>query len=146
MIATALIAYIADGPNGLKVVELTSPAAVPGNQGYAPRPAPRLIAHARTRGTAIGISEGYRRDRAVDESGNQLSVFGRRGARPFNLQEMRKLFMRPDGTVWTVTNRPPGPARNPTPPVATWFGALWTLAGTSTIIGMLAIAGFRRRE
>jgi hypothetical protein len=145
MIATAVIAYIADGPNGLKVVELTSPAAVPTNQGYAPRPAPRLIAHARTRGTAIGISEGYRRDRAVDESGNQLSVFGRRGARPFNLQEMKKLYMKPDGTVWTVTNRPPGPARNPTAASATWLGALWTLISTVGVIGMLVAGGRGRR-
>ena len=34
------------------------------------------------------------RDRAVDESGNQLAVFGRRGSRPFNLDEMKRLFMK----------------------------------------------------
>ena len=149
MIATSLFAFIADGPGGLKVIELTSPATVPGNQGYAPRPAPRLVSSARTNGTAIGISEGYRRDRAVDESGNQMSVFGRRGARPFNQQEMRKLYMKPDGTVWTVTNRPPGPARSSaTPgsaPISTWLGALWTLLGAGLVLGTLTVAGTRRK-
>jgi len=38
------------------------------------------------------LSKGLDRDRAVDESGNQLAVFGRRGARPFRLDEMQKLF------------------------------------------------------
>ena len=33
------------------------------------------------------ISKGIDRDRAVDEDGNQLAVFGRRGARPFNGEE-----------------------------------------------------------
>ena len=150
MVATSVFAYIADGANGLKVVEITSPASVPGNQGYSPRPSPRLIAHARTGGTAVGISEGYRRDRAVDESGNQLSVFGRRGARPFKLEEMRKFFMKPDGTVWTVTNRPPGPARAATPaPLSSILGALWMMLGTGTVMGVLGAAGvsaMRRRE
>jgi hypothetical protein len=150
MVATSVFAYIADGANGLKVVELTSPASVPGNQGYSPRPAPRLIAHARTGGTAVGISEGYRRDRAVDESGNQISVFGRRGARPFKLEEMRKFFMKPDGTVWTVTNRPPGPARAAAPaPLSSVLGALWAMLGTGTVMGVLGAVGIsamRRRE
>jgi hypothetical protein len=145
MINTALFAFVADGRNGLKVVELASPATVPGNQGYSPRPAPRLISSANTGGTAVNISEGYRRDRAVDESGNQMSVFGRRGARPFNLQEMRKFYMKPDGTVWTVTNRPPGPARNATPAASTWLAALWTLLGTGFVLGGLVMAGVRRR-
>jgi hypothetical protein len=45
----------------------------------------------------------------VDESGNQLAVFGRRGARPFNLQEMRRMYLR-DGKLYTVTNEPDKPA------------------------------------
>jgi hypothetical protein len=51
------------------------------------------------------VSEGLDRDRAVDEAGNQLSVFGRRGARPFTLEEQRRLYLR-DGEVWTVSNEP----------------------------------------
>ena len=43
----------------------------------------------------------------MEESGNQLSVFGRRGARPFNLQEMQRMYMR-NGALYTVTNDAPG--------------------------------------
>jgi len=45
------------------------------------------------------------RTRAVDESGNQLSVFGRVGARPFNLEEQRQLYLR-NGKVWQVSDDP----------------------------------------
>ena len=38
--------------------------------------------------------------------GGQIAVFGRIGSRPFNAQEMRKLYLRADGTVWTVTDTP----------------------------------------
>jgi hypothetical protein len=57
----------------------------------------------KTKGPALALSKGLDRDRAVDESGNQLAVFGRRGARPFNLEEMRKLYLR-EGKLYTVTN------------------------------------------
>ena len=54
------------------------------------------------------ISKGVDRDRAVDESGNQLSVFNRRGSRPFNGEEARKLYIHPaTGKPYTVTNEPP---------------------------------------
>ena len=46
--------------------------------------------------------------RAVDESGNQIAVFGRRGARPFNGEEMKQMYLRND-QLWTV-NETPGPA------------------------------------
>ena len=54
------------------------------------------------------MSRGLDRDRAVDESGNQIAVFGRLGARPFNLAEQRKLFLR-DGKVWRVSDDPASP-------------------------------------
>jgi hypothetical protein len=92
MTNTSLYAYLADGRNGLKVVQLTSPDDTPAFAGFSPRPAPRLIAWYPTAGPAIALSEGIDRDRAVDESGNQLSVFGRRGSRPFTLQEQRRLY------------------------------------------------------
>jgi hypothetical protein len=41
----------------------------------------------------LAISKGIDRDRAVDESGNQLAVFGRRGARPLNDTESRSLYL-----------------------------------------------------
>jgi hypothetical protein len=52
------------------------------------------------------VSKGIDRDRAVDESGNQLAVFGRRGARPFNREEMERMYLR-NGGVFTVTDDPP---------------------------------------
>jgi len=99
-------AYLADGHNGLQVVQLFSPSDNPNYLGFSPHPTPRRIAQFRMH-EALAISEGIDRDRAVDESGNQLAVFGRRGARPFTKAEMEKLFMR-GGQVYTVTNAPPG--------------------------------------
>jgi hypothetical protein len=110
MTNVSLFAYVADGKNGLQVVELSAPDSVPGNLGFSPKPNPRLVGHYAGAGGAVGISEGYRRDRAVDESGNQIAVFGRRGARPFNLEEQQKMFLK-SGQLWTVTNDPPAPAR-----------------------------------
>ncbi len=53
----------------------------------------------------MAIAKGLDRDRAVDESGNQLVVFGRLGARPFTKEEMEKLYLR-DGEVYTVSDTP----------------------------------------
>ena len=99
-------AYLADGHNGLRVVQLTSPDT-PGNAGFATRPTPQLIATRKLpKGAhATCVSEGVDRDRAVDESGNQLSVFGRIGARPLNLDEQRHLYMH-NGKLWHVSNEP----------------------------------------
>jgi len=38
----------------------------------------------------------------VDETGGQIAVFGRIGSRPFNRREMDKLYLTPEGRVWTV--------------------------------------------
>jgi len=103
MTNASVFAYVADGRNGLRILQLVSANTTPGAFGFSPRPAPTLIATYRTRSPAIAISKGLDRDRAVDESGNQIAVFGRRGARPFNLEEMRRLFLR-GKQVWTVTN------------------------------------------
>ncbi|MCG3160623.1 MAG: hypothetical protein JMDDDDMK_01692 [Acidobacteria bacterium] len=102
MTNVSLFAYLADGVNGLRVIQLTSPEWTRGNYGFSPHPTPRLIATRRTRGPALAISEGLDRDRAVDESGNQLAVFGRRGARPFNLAETRRMFAGDNGELFTV--------------------------------------------
>jgi hypothetical protein len=99
----SVFAYVADGEYGLKVVQLTSPEDTPGYLGFSPRPAPRVIAVHRTGGPALALSEGLDRDRAVDESGNQVSVFGRLGSRPFTLEEQRRLYLR-DGAIWTVSD------------------------------------------
>lgn len=100
-------AYVADGKNGLRIVQLTSPET-PGNDGFSPRPTPKLIAtypieHG---GKALSVAKGLDRDRAVDESGHQIAVFGRVGARPFNFEEQRKLFWHPVKGLWTVSDDP----------------------------------------
>lgn len=94
MTNVSLFAYIADGHNGLRVVQLTSPEDTPGNYGFSPRPTPHLIATHHTHAPALAVSEGLDRDRAIDESGNQLTVFGRKGARPFNFAEIQRMFTR----------------------------------------------------
>lgn len=102
----SLFAYLADGDNGLAVVQLTSPESTPGYYGFSPDLKPELIATYHTDGPALAISKGLDRDRAVDESGNQISVFGRIGSRPFNLSEMKELYMK-DGKVFKVSDEPP---------------------------------------
>jgi hypothetical protein len=101
---TSEFAYLADGRNGLRIVQLTSPET-PGNSGFSPRPTPKLIATAKLpKGAkALYVSKGVDRDRAVDESGNQIAVFGRVGSRPLNLLEQQKLYLR-DGNVWRVSD------------------------------------------
>jgi hypothetical protein len=106
MVAGSAYAFVADGKNGLRVLQLISPWDDPAHfSGFSPRPTPKLIATGRTRGPALAISKGIDRDRAVDESGNQLAVFGRRGARPLNQAEMQRLYLR-NGQFYTVTDEP----------------------------------------
>jgi hypothetical protein len=97
MTNASLFAYVADGKNGLRILQLTSPETMPEYAGFSPRPRPELIATFKTKGDALAISKPLDRDRAVDESGNQISVFGRRGARPFTLAEMMRLLRTNDG-------------------------------------------------
>lgn len=101
----SLFAYVADGANGLKVVQLTSPDLQPKFYGFSPTPNPELVAWRKTASPAIALSKGLDRDRAVDETGGQIAVFGRIGARPFTRSEMDAFYMRPDGRVWTVTDK-----------------------------------------
>jgi len=99
---TALFAYVADGRHGLRVLELMAPGRVAGTAGFSPRPEPRLVASFQTEGRALSLSRGLDRDRAVDESGHQLAVFNRVGARPFTFAEMVRLYRLPDGRLFTV--------------------------------------------
>ncbi len=76
MVAGSAFAFVADGKNGFHVLQIVSPFDDPAHfSGFSPRPTPKLIATARTRGPALAISKGIDRDRAVDESGNQLAVY-----------------------------------------------------------------------
>jgi hypothetical protein len=93
-INASMFALVADGRNGLRVVQLISPDTVPGAQGFSPRPNPKLIATYHTHGEANSVSRGLDRDRIVDETGGQTVVFGRRGSRPFHLDEMERFYLR----------------------------------------------------
>ena len=131
MVAGSAFALVADGKNGLRVLQILSPWDDPAHfSGFSPRPSPKLIASARTRGPALAISKGIDRDRAVDESGNQLAVFGRRGARPLDLGEMQRLYLR-NGRVYTVTDEPVERphAVAPPPESPAWLNRVWAWLG-----------------
>ena len=59
-------------------------------------------------GEVVNVAKGLDRDRAVDEDGNQIGVFGRVGARPLNGAEQRKFYLR-DGKAWFVSDDPSDP-------------------------------------
>jgi hypothetical protein len=101
----SLFAYVADGEHGLRVIQLTSPE-IEGNDGFSPRPEPHLVATYKLPkdGHAIAISRGMDRDRAVDESGNQIAVFGRVGARPLNKEEAEKMYLHHGHPFFTSDN------------------------------------------
>lgn len=102
----SLFAYVADGVNGMKVLQLTSPDSQPNFYGFSPPPVPELIAFAKTKSPAIALSKGLDRDRAVDETGGQMAVFGRLGSRPFTRAEMERLFLTTGGIPWKVSDEP----------------------------------------
>ena len=102
----SLFAYVADGRNGMKVLQLTSPDSQRNFYGFSPAPKPELIAWTRTPSPAVALSKGLDRDRAVDETGGQIAVFGRLGSRPFNRSEMEKLFLSPRGVPYKVIDSP----------------------------------------
>jgi hypothetical protein len=83
---------------------LTAPDTQPRFYGFSPQTKPQLIAWRSTASAALSISKGLDRDRAVDERGNQIAVFGRIGSRPFSLSEMERLYKGPDGELWTVSD------------------------------------------
>ena len=98
-INASMYALVADGKNGLRVLQMISPDTVPGHSGFSPKPNPKLIATFPTHGPAVAVSRSLDRDRVVDETGNQTVVFGRRGSRPFNQKEMASFFRHFDGPV-----------------------------------------------
>ena len=99
-------AYVADGRNGLKVIQLTAPDTQPKFYGFSPDPKPQVIAWRKTKTPALSVSRALERDRAVDETGGQVAVFGRIGSRPFTLEEQRKMYLKPDGNPWMVRDNP----------------------------------------
>jgi hypothetical protein len=101
-VAASMYALVADGKNGLRVLQMISPDTVNGAAGFSPRPAPRLIATYHTHSPMLAVSRGLDRDRVVDETGNQTVVFGRRGSRPFHIDEMQSFLRHRDGETFRV--------------------------------------------
>ncbi len=101
----SLFAYVASGAGGLKVVQLTSPDSQPNFYGFSPEPRPELIARYATSKPALSLSRGLDRDRGVDENGHQIAVFGRIGSRPFNEDEMSRMYLNDKGEPWFVSDR-----------------------------------------
>jgi hypothetical protein len=97
----SFFAYVADGKNGVRVVELWTPSRSNQTDGFSPPPAPRLIATCPTGSPAICISTGQQRDRGVDESGDQMSIFGRLGSRPLDGEERARFYLH-DGKPYFV--------------------------------------------
>jgi hypothetical protein len=109
----SLFAYVADGIGGLKVLQLTSPESQPKFYGFSPDPRPQLIASYTTSRPALSLSKGLDRDRAIDETGNQIAVFGRRGTRPLSPDETRHLYLDDSGQPWFVKDAPSSTAPRP---------------------------------
>jgi hypothetical protein len=113
MVGASAYAFVADGSSGLRILQIVSPWDDPAHfSGFSPRPLPKLIATAKTKGPALAISKGLDRDRAVDESGNQIAVFGRRGARPLNRSESQALYLR-NGQLYAVRDGTDGEQHSP---------------------------------
>jgi hypothetical protein len=102
----SLFAYVADGVGGLKILQLMSPKSQPKFYGFSPEPKPELIATYATGKPALSLSKGLDRDRAVDETGGQIAVFGRRGTRPLSPDETRRLYLDGLGNPWFVNDPP----------------------------------------
>ncbi len=102
----SLFAYVANGEHGMAVVQLTAPDTQPRFYGFSPEPRPHLVAWKETASPASALAKGLDRDRAVDETGGQIAVFGRIGSRPFTREEQRRFYLTPRGRVWTVEDTP----------------------------------------
>lgn len=134
-VAASMYALLADGHNGFRVVQMISPDTVEGAYGFSPAPAPRLIASYHTHHPALAISRGLDRDRVVDETGGQTVAFGRRGSRPFHVDEMEQFYKHENGSIFrvedtvvkTVEEETPGPNNTK---IKTKVKKLFTKGGT----------------
>jgi hypothetical protein len=116
MVNDSVYGLVADGKTGLHVLQLVTPEdGGRSAYGFAPEPRPKLIASYETHGPALAIGKGLDRDRAADESGHQVAVFGRIGGRPFTQKEAMRLYVR-DGKTFTVPDAVPAGWKPPAAP------------------------------
>jgi hypothetical protein len=148
MTNASLFAYVADGKNGLRILQLTSPETMSTYAGFSPRPEPQLIATYKTRGEALAVSRALDRDRAVDESGNQIAVFGRRGARPFTFAEIQRTLRTDEGRggYFSVADDPVTEPRGPKTASANDDENVWLSGGISsgnsgTVLSAVIVSG-----
>ena len=117
---------------------------MPTYAGFSPRPEPQLIATYKTKGEALAVSKALDRDRATDESGNQIAVFGRRGARPFTFEEVQRM-MRTNGGKgehFSVSDEPTTEPRR-----ILNAGSTATTMAVSVLLGLLGVVvGLRRHR
>ncbi len=114
-------AYAATGAGGLRVYDIanidnkgfservtTAPFSPLGQRFFVPKNAQAIASPSTLAIDPLrAISKGIDRDRAVDESGNQLAVFGRRGARPLNRAEALRLYIHSrTGEFYSVADEP----------------------------------------
>jgi hypothetical protein len=100
----SLYAYVANGRNGMQVLQLTCFCNSNTVYGFSPRPQPQMIAWAPTPTPALAVAKGLDRDRGVDETGGQIAIFGRLGSRPFNRHEMEMFFLNSRGFPYRVSD------------------------------------------
>ena len=98
------------------------PTSSPSSTASRPSPSPQLIAWRNTATPAHrAVARASTATARVDETGDQIAVFGRIGSRPFTWDEMKRFYLKPDGSVYTVTDdvrmqdfkRPPATAAAP---------------------------------
>jgi len=112
---------------------------MPTYAGFSPRPQPQMIASFKTKGEALAVSKPLDRDRAVDESGNQIAVFGRRGARPLTFQEMQRLLRTAggEGNPFMVSDEPATAPRDSLGPNSGLNISGGGISGAGVVIGLL---------
>ena len=112
MTNASLFAYVADGKNGLRVLQLTSPEETPTYLGFSPRPtaaADRDVPHSRA---GAGHLQGHRprsgrrRERQPDRRLQPARLHGRSPWRRCSACYLR------DGRLYTVSEEPPAAPRS----------------------------------
>ena len=85
----SLFAYVADGRNGLTVIQLTAPDTQPKFYGFSPEPKPQVIARYPTGAPALALSKGLDRDRGWMRPGTRWPCLEGSGPGPSRCRKPR---------------------------------------------------------